>query len=133
MESAEGYEQISYKEFLDQFETIAKENNKLVGIFMSSTEEGAEKYWCPDCEAIRENLKDVLLPIVKERNLKAIHVDYGSRAEWKNQDHPLRKNEAFQIVEIPTIATFENGKLVKALIEAECFKAENIKELLNNF
>jgi len=133
MESAEGYEQITYKEFLDQFETIAKENNKFVGIFMASTEEGTGKYWCPDCEVIRENLKDVLLPIVKEKNLKAIHVDYGSRADWKSKDHPLRKNEAFQIVEIPTIAIFEKGRLVKALIEGECFKAENIRELLNNF
>jgi len=106
MQGTEGYYQVTSQEFLDQWNTLAQES-KLVAIFMSGLEESG-KYWCPDCEATRDNLNNVLVPTAREKGIKAYHVDAGNRETWKNPENPLRKNEAFPVTKIPTIILFEN-------------------------
>jgi len=126
----DGYYQVSFQDFVDEWSTIAQEG-KFVAIFMASLDESGE-YWCPDCEDARDNLNNVLIPTARELGIEAFHVDVGNPQVWRKSNHPLRIHEVFPINSIPTIILFENGKVIKSLIEEECHSAKNIRELFNS-
>jgi len=126
----DGYYQVTFQDFVDEWSTLAQEG-KFIAIFMASLDETGE-YWCPDCEEARDNLNNVLVPTARELGIELYHVDVGTPQVWRKSMHPLRIHEVFRINAIPTIILFENGKVIKSLIEEECHSARNIRELFNS-
>ncbi|KAL0271939.1 UNVERIFIED_CONTAM: hypothetical protein PYX00_005085 [Menopon gallinae] len=114
----------SYEECLELLNKLKDEKN-IVLYFSGALNEKGEN-WCPDCRAAEPIVEEVL----KENEHKTfhfVHVNVGSREEWKNPNCPFRKNEEFKLTSIPTLMMW---KSVERLNDAECQDKENIAMIL---
>jgi len=68
--------------------------------------------WCPDCIDTVPNIRRIL---EIESNTDIVEIDVGTREEWRNQDHPLRKHSIMPISEIPTVVKCQKEQNIKSL------------------
>ena len=74
--------------------------------------------WCPDCIETVPNIRRALETAFDsevESSTGIVEIDVGTREEWKNQDHPMRKHSIMPISEIPTVVKCQKEQDIKSL------------------
>lgn len=60
-------------------------------------------------------------------------VEVGLREEWKNKDHPIRKNPLYKVKGVPTLVFIKNDKPVASIMEDDIINPEILKTFLQDF
>jgi len=65
-----------------------------------------------------------------ESPVTLVRVYVGDRPTWRTPDHPLRRDERFQLKGVPTLIRWENGAIAGRLEDYEAHKEMKIKQLM---
>lgn len=59
-----------------------------------------------------------------------VRVYVGDKPTWRTPEHPLRRDERFQLKGVPTLIRWENGAIAGRLEDYEAHKETQIQQLM---